>query len=74
MKAHLTERFVKAAEPDPARNIVVRDDEVIGFGVRVTRRSEGHAIAADACRALAGSEYSAATTCAGPADAGDPLP
>jgi Arm DNA-binding domain len=36
MKAHLTERFVKAAEPDPARNIIVRDDEVIGFGVRVT--------------------------------------
>jgi hypothetical protein len=26
MKAHLTERFVKAAEPDPARNIMVRDD------------------------------------------------
>lgn len=36
MKAHLTERFVKAAEPEPARNIIVRDDEVIGFGVRVT--------------------------------------
>jgi hypothetical protein len=25
MKTHLTERFVKAAEPDPARNINVRD-------------------------------------------------
>src|SRR5215211_3769715 len=36
MKEHLTERFVKAAEPDPARNIIVRDDEVIGFGIRVT--------------------------------------
>jgi Arm DNA-binding domain len=36
MKAHLTERSIKAAELHPARNIIVRDDEVIGFGVRVT--------------------------------------
>lgn len=36
MKTHLTERFVKASEPDPVRNIIVRDDEVIGFGLRVT--------------------------------------
>ena len=36
IKAHLTERFVKAAEPDPARSIIICDDEVIGFGVRVT--------------------------------------
>jgi hypothetical protein len=28
---------VKAAEGDPARNIIIRDDEVIGFGVRVTK-------------------------------------
>jgi integrase len=36
MKTHLTERFVKAAERDPARNVIVRDDKVIGFGLRVT--------------------------------------
>jgi integrase len=36
MKTHLTERFVKASEPNPVRNIIVRDDEVIGFGLRVT--------------------------------------
>lgn len=36
MKTHLTERFVKASEPDPVRNIIVRDDEVIGFGLRIT--------------------------------------
>lgn len=36
MKTHLTERFVKASEPDAVRNIIVRDDEVIGFGLRIT--------------------------------------
>jgi integrase len=35
MKAHLTERGVKALEPGP-NNIIVYDTEVVGFGVRIT--------------------------------------
>lgn len=35
MKAHLTERGVKGFEPGP-KNIIVYDDEVVGFGCRVT--------------------------------------
>jgi hypothetical protein len=42
MKAHLTERFVKAAETDPARNIIARDDEVIGFRLRPRVSSHIH--------------------------------
>jgi hypothetical protein len=37
MKLHLTERAVKAIKPDTSgRNIIVFDDEVAGFGARVT--------------------------------------
>ncbi len=37
MKMHLTERCVKRVEPDTAgRNVIVFDDEVTGFGIRVT--------------------------------------
>ena len=36
MKAHLTERNAKAFEP-AARNIIVYDDEVTGFGLRITQ-------------------------------------
>jgi integrase len=35
MKAHLTERAIKALEPGP-KNIIVYDQAVTGFGVRVT--------------------------------------
>ena len=35
MKAHLIERRVKGLEPEP-KNIIVYDEEVVGFGVRVT--------------------------------------
>ncbi|MCA3642411.1 MAG: integrase, partial [Methylobacterium sp.] len=35
MKAHLTERTVKGLKPK-AKNIIVYDEEVIGFGVRIT--------------------------------------
>jgi len=37
MIAHLTERFVKSATPSAARNVIVYDDEVSGFGIRVTQ-------------------------------------
>jgi hypothetical protein len=37
MKTHLTERVVKTAAPDQSgRNIITRDDEVVGFGLRIT--------------------------------------
>lgn len=36
MKTHLTERIVKNAQPDSARNIIVVDDELVGFGLRIT--------------------------------------
>lgn len=36
MKAHLTERNVKSFEP-AARNIIVYDNDVIGFGLRITQ-------------------------------------
>jgi integrase len=37
MKAHLTERNVKTIEPDASgRNLLVFDDEVAGFGLRIT--------------------------------------
>jgi len=36
MNTHLTERIVKAAVPAAGRNVILRDDEVIGFGVRLT--------------------------------------
>jgi hypothetical protein len=35
MKAHLTERYVKGLQPK-AKNIIVYDEEVVGFGVRIT--------------------------------------
>jgi integrase len=35
MKAHLTERGVKAIQPEH-KNIIVYDKEVIGFGIRIT--------------------------------------
>jgi integrase len=35
MKTHLTERNAKALEPGP-KNIILVDDEVVGFGLRVT--------------------------------------
>lgn len=35
MKAHLTERSVKGLQPK-AKNIIVYDEEVVGFGVRIT--------------------------------------
>jgi hypothetical protein len=37
MKAHLTERLVKAIEPDGTRDLLVFDDEVTGFGLCVYR-------------------------------------
>ena len=35
MKAHLTERYVKGLQPQP-KNVIVYDEEVVGFGVRIT--------------------------------------
>ena len=35
MKAHLTERSVKGLQPKQ-KNIIVYDEEVVGFGVRIT--------------------------------------
>ena len=35
MKAHLTERYVKGLQPKQ-KNIIVYDEEVVGFGVRIT--------------------------------------
>lgn len=35
MKAYLTERYVKGLQPK-AKNIIVYDDEVVSFGVRIT--------------------------------------
>jgi Arm DNA-binding domain len=35
MKAHLTERSVKGFQPQP-KNIIVYDEEVVGFGIRIT--------------------------------------
>jgi hypothetical protein len=35
MKQHLTERTVKAMVPDADRDLLVYDDEVIGFGLYV---------------------------------------
>ena len=35
MKAHLTERSVKGLQPK-SKNIIVYDEEVVGFGVRIT--------------------------------------
>jgi hypothetical protein len=35
MKAHLTERSVKGLQPQP-KNVIVYDEEVVGFGVRIT--------------------------------------
>jgi integrase len=41
MKAHLTERLIKTIQPDASgRNLIVYDDELTGFGVRVT--AAGH--------------------------------
>jgi hypothetical protein len=37
MKTHLTERIVKSAQADPARNVITVDDEIAGFGLRVTQ-------------------------------------
>src|SRR5581483_4274655 len=37
MKQHLTERFVKAMLPEAARDLLVFDDEVAGFGLCVYR-------------------------------------
>ena len=36
MKTHLSERIVKNAQLDPARNIIIVDDELVGFGLRIT--------------------------------------
>lgn len=35
MKTHLTERNIKAFPPEP-KNIIVSDDDVVGFGIRIT--------------------------------------
>jgi hypothetical protein len=40
MKAHLTERSVKGLQPKQ-KNIIVYDEEVVGFGVRITRGLSG---------------------------------
>jgi len=37
MKTHLTERIVKSAQADPARNVITVDAEIAGFGLRVTQ-------------------------------------
>ncbi len=37
MIAHLTERSVRSAEPNAARKFIVYDDDMKGFGIRVTQ-------------------------------------
>lgn len=37
MKAKLTNRFVDSLQSDPARDVLVWDTEILGFGLRVSR-------------------------------------